>query len=188
MGVWLSGDKWQDTTLSNLALMYLKKGKFSQICLCRCKKHYIFSSAGKNGKIYICTCFGLWAQICTKMCFCWGHVGLVVFVFLGPPHLALNSPYFCRFVFFLFFFVFVCFLVLVQCLPFFLLCVPFSLSLSLSLFLSLSLYPYFLSSFLVPFLFFCCFLVWGLSFLPCFLAFVSWNEQLPNSKLESFLS
>ena len=78
----------------------LKRGKFSKNCLCRCRNDYIFPYAGKNGQIYICTRFGLWAHICTKMRFCWGHVGLVVlFFFFGPPHLALNPPYFCCFVF-----------------------------------------------------------------------------------------
>ena len=124
--------------------------------MCRCRKHYSFPYAGKNGEIFICTRFGLWAQIARKYGFCWGHVGLVVFFFqatsLGPkPSLLLLV---C-FSFFLFLLVLVCFENHFQFLPSFLLSLPFSLSLSVS-----PLLLFFLSSFLVFFLF--CFLVLGL--------------------------
>ena len=127
------------------------------------------SNAGKIGKIFSCTHFVLWARICT---FFGGHVGLVVVCFFeGPPHLALNPPLVLLVYFFFVWFSFVfCFENDFECLRFFLLSLPFfSLSLSLSLFSS------FLSSFLVFFHRFA-FLLWGLSFLPCFFPFASWNE------------
>ena len=108
--------------------------------------------------------------------FCWGHLGLVVSLFFsGSPHLALNLPYFCCFVFVCFVCVFFVWFVFsfgfennFQCLPFFLLSLPVSLSLLLFSFF----FPSFLSFFLPCFLFIA-FLFWGLSFLPCVSAFVS---------------
>ena len=127
MGVWLSGENGQDTNLSNFALMYflIKKGKF-QTFVCVGTENTMFPHMlAEMAKFCICTRFGLWANICTKMWFLLGHVGSVVlFRFLGPPHLALNPPYSCWFVlFFVFFLVWNNF----QYLPFFLLRLPFSL-------------------------------------------------------------
>ena len=131
------------------------------------------------------------------MFFCWGHVGLVVLLFLCCfLHLALNPSCFCLFVCFWFWGVvggvfsgLVCFgnktnLFILKCFEFI-----FSVSLPFSLdFLSLFSLIIFVSFFLVFFHVFCCFLVFGLVFVLLFLCFCSWNKQLQNIKLERILS
>ena len=143
--------------------------------------------------LFICFCF-----VFVLFCFCFVFVFFVfVLVFFGgfkgqvrwpegPPHLALNPPYFSGV--YLFWFSCFClvsfpffaliekhgfplkghFLFIFECLPFFLhslfLHPPFSLLLSLSL----SLYFYFLSSFLLVIIF--CFLL-----VSCFCLFLSFG-------------
>ena len=75
--------------------------------------------------------------------------------------------------------------------PFFLLslsCFVLSLSLSLSLSPLLLLLLLLLLRLLLLLPCFQASLFLGISFLPCFFAFVAWNEQLQNAKLERFLS
>ena len=164
--------------------------------------------------MFICNRFGLWAQICTKMCFILGGMlvgGLVLFgggwghltwpwTFLIFVGLFLVFVFFVCFVFFCLF----CFCLLFEnktnlffpwgmgilvyfwVSSFFSLAFFFSLSLSLSLYLFI--FSFFLSSFLVFFLSFLLPCFCRISFLPGFFAFVLWNEEPQNSKLERFLS
>ena len=90
------GENGQDINLRKFLLFFLNNGILSKISLCRCRKHNIFPYVRDIPKIFRCTRFG--GEVCTKMCFCWGHVGLVVLLYLCCfPHLALHPPGFCLF-------------------------------------------------------------------------------------------
>ena len=143
--------------------------------------------AGKNGKMFICTHFGLWAQICIKLCFLLG-VGLVVlfFFFWGGGSSLGTKPSLFLLVCFGFYWCFVCFafglrLKFSVSLSFYLACLSVSLSLSLSLFfVFVSLYLSLLIYFFLPcsvsllfhcfFVLFCCLVLffWGGGPFVCF--------------------
>ena len=95
----------------------------------RCPKREILKSHPKKKKILTDNWKGIFWYFC---CFFWGFVFFLFFCFFfcslffvflggfkgqvrwpeGPPHLALNPPYFCFFVFFGFFVLFFCFVFL----------------------------------------------------------------------------
>ena len=88
MGVWLSGENGQDTTLSNFVLMYFEKGQIFKICFCKCRKHYIFPCTGKMAKFSLHTfrfvgpnlnggvllIGACWVGGVVVLCVFWGHL------------------------------------------------------------------------------------------------------------------
>ena len=177
-GCWLSGENGQAVNFRKLVLQFLRKRLF-------------FKSLRRQGENTLC--FPIYQQSCENVqlhpffgqavnfvkLFFWGACWVGVFFGGGVTHLALSPPcFFCFDIVSLLFCY--CFTSLVsfvfetniQCLPFFLLSLPFSLYVYLSISLSLSL----LCVFFLPSLcsvFFCClffsFLVLGFVLLSLFL-------------------
>ena len=148
MAVWWSGETWARHKFGQFSLVYFEKKATFETFVCVGAETLYFPVCWQKWQNYICTHFGLWAQVCTKLCFLLGVGWVVLFFLVGGFLIGLFWVLlvFCLFVF--------CFETNIPCLPFlspwpgFLPGPPFSLSsLSLSLSIFLSLFLIFFSLF-----------------------------------------